>query len=68
LVYLAPPREGIELIIETKATSPLALRLVDESYGLPSHEVARFSDRPAEMMPAPFFRSDVTLVSRDYSF
>jgi len=68
LVYLAPPREGIELIVETKATSPLALRLVDESYGLPSHEVAKFNDRPADMMPAPFFRSDVTLVSRDFSF
>jgi hypothetical protein len=68
LVYLAPPKNGIELVLETKSASPLAVRLVDESYGLPPFGGATFKSRPAHMMPAPFLRSDFTLVSQDYSF
>lgn len=68
LIYLAPPKDGIELILETKSTAPLPVRLVDESYGLPPRDAGAFKDRPAHMMPAPFFRSDFSLVSRNYSF
>ena len=68
LVYLAPPKEGIELFLETRAPPPMALRLVDESYGLPLGDGITFTDRPAHMMPAPFFRSDFTLISKNYSF
>jgi Peptidase family M28 len=67
LLYLAPPKEGIELVLETRSPAPLALRLVDESYGLPEFDSAKFTDRPAHMMPAPFFRSDFSLVSQNYS-
>jgi hypothetical protein len=68
LLYLAPPKEGIELGLETRSVPPLAVRLEDESYGLPLSEGAILKERPAHMMPAPFFRSDVSLVSRNYSF
>jgi hypothetical protein len=68
LLYLAPPEEGIELVLETRSTPPLAVRLVDESYGLPLRDGGTFTDRPAHMMPAPFFRSDFSLVSQNYSF
>jgi hypothetical protein len=68
LLYLALPKEGIELALETRSPAPLALRLVDESYGLPVFDSAKFTDRPAHMMPAPFFRSDFSLVSQNYSF
>jgi Peptidase family M28 len=67
LIYLAPPKDGIELVLETKSASPLAVRLVDESYGLPQFGGATFKSRPLHMMPAPFLRSDFTLVSRNYS-
>jgi hypothetical protein len=67
LFYLALPGEGIELVVETRSASPLIMRLVDESYGLPLLEGATLTDRPPQMMPAPFFRSDVSLVSRNYS-
>ncbi|MDP9098729.1 MAG: M28 family peptidase, partial [Verrucomicrobiota bacterium] len=67
LLYLALPKEGIELVIETRSAPPLAVRLVDESYGLPLRDGATFTDRPEHMMPAPFFRSDFTFVSRNYS-
>jgi hypothetical protein len=40
---------------------------MDESYGLPLLDGAAFKARPAHMMPAPFFRSDVTLVSQNFS-
>jgi hypothetical protein len=68
LYYFALPKEGMELALETRSTSPLALRVVDESYGLPLLDGARFTSRPAHMMPAPFFRSDFSLVSQDFSF
>ena len=68
LLYLALPREGIELVIETGSTAPVALQLVDESYGLPRFDSATFTNRPAHMMPAAFFRSDFSLVSQNYLF
>jgi Peptidase family M28 len=65
--YFAPPKDGIELVLETKSTPPLAVRVVDESYGLPRLDDVTFKDRPAHMMPVPFFRSDFSLVSQDFS-
>jgi hypothetical protein len=67
LLYLALPKDGIELVLETRSTLPLSVRLMDESYGLPLLDGEKLKDRPAHMMPAPFFRSDVTLVSQSYS-
>jgi hypothetical protein len=68
LSYFALPKEGIELLLETRSTSPLSVRIVDESYGLPLLDGVSFRERPAHMMPAPFRRSDFSLVSRDFSF
>ena len=66
-MYLALPKDGIELVIETRSAPPLAVRLVDESYGLPRLEGEKLKDRPEHMMPAPSFRSDSTLVSQNCS-
>jgi hypothetical protein len=68
LLYLALPKDGIDLVIETRSSPPLAMRLMDESYGLPLLDGEKLKGRPAHMMPAPFFRSDVTLVSQNFSF
>jgi peptidase M28-like protein len=68
LFYLALPKDGIDLVFETRSTPPLAMRVVDESYGLPLLDGATLTGRPAHMMPAPFFRSDFTLVSQNYLF
>jgi hypothetical protein len=67
LLYLALPKEGIDLVIETRSAPPLAVRLMDESYGLPLRDGEKLKDRPAHMMPAPYFRSDFSLVSQNYS-
>jgi hypothetical protein len=56
------------LVLETKSARPLAVRVVDESYGLPLRDGGTFTERPAHMMPAPFLRSDFSLVSQNYSF
>jgi len=67
LFYLALPKDGIDLVLETRSTPPLSMRVIDESYGLPLLDGAAITARPAHMMPAPFFRSDFSLVSRNYS-
>lgn len=67
LLFLALPKEGIELVVETRSAPPLTVRVADESYGLPLLEGATLTGRPPHMMPAPFFRSDFTLVSQNYS-
>ena len=68
LSYFAVPKEGIELALETKSTQPVAVQVVDESYGLPLLDGTTFMVRPAHMMPAPYFRSDFTVVSQAFSF
>lgn len=68
LSYFGLPKEGIDLDFETKTNPPLLLEVVDESYGWPQLDGTVITARPAEMMPAPFFRSDLSLVSRNYSF
>jgi hypothetical protein len=68
LYYFGLPKEGIELALDTRSAAPLAVRIVDESYGLPLFDGATLKERPVHMMPAPFFRSDFTLVSQDFSF
>ncbi|HYJ05581.1 MAG TPA: M20/M25/M40 family metallo-hydrolase [Chthoniobacterales bacterium] len=67
LYYFALPKEGIELALDTRSVAPLAVRVVDESYGLPLLDGTTFKERPLHMMPAPFFRSDFTLMSQDFS-
>ena len=68
LLYLAPPAEGIDLLLETPPSSSLTVQVMDESYGLPEVPAFKFTARPADMMPAPYFRSDFTLVTRNYTF
>ncbi|HYO62473.1 MAG TPA: M28 family metallopeptidase [Pyrinomonadaceae bacterium] len=68
LQYWSPPPSGVELTLELKAGLPLALRVVDQSFGLPQLPGAAHTPRPADMMPAPSPNSDATLVSKTYTF
>jgi len=65
LRYFAIPPEGIELTLEAKSQQPLAIRVVDQSYGLPTNG---HGPRPASTMPAPLPFSDSVFVSRAFSF
>ena len=63
--FAAPPLEGMELFLETRADAPLNLVVEDLSFGLP--EAARQTIRPRsdDTMPAPSYRtSDTTIVRK----
>ena len=61
LSYAAPPPEGVEVVLELDARSPLRLVVQDVSYELPA------APRPAHMMPAPSWRtSDTTIVRKTF--
>jgi hypothetical protein len=70
LRYWAVPQEGIDLTLTIRPLQPVAIHVVDQSYGLPDIPGASFRPRPASMMPTPFGfgLSDVTLVSKSYIF
>jgi len=68
LRYFAVPAEGIELTLETKSSQPLAIRVVDQSYGLPQLAAESYRPRPANIIPSPLPFSDSTFVSRSFSF
>lgn len=68
LRYFAIPPEGIELTLEAKSMQPLAITVVDQSYGLAQISESSYRPRPASIIPAPLPFSDSTLVSRSFSF
>jgi hypothetical protein len=63
--FAAPPPEGIELLIETRADAPFRLVVEDLSFGLPQAPGQTYRPRPADTMPAPSYRtSDTTIVKK----
>ena len=63
LQFYAVPVEGIEVTLKLHDGKPFKMLVVDRSYGLPEAK-----PRPEYMIPAPFAISDVTLVSKSFSF
>jgi hypothetical protein len=63
LQFYALPVEGIEVTLKLHDGKPFKMLLVDRSYGLPENK-----PRPENMIPAPYGVSDVTLVSKSFSF
>jgi MprA protease rhombosortase-interaction domain-containing protein len=69
LFYYAPPREGVEVALSFKPSSPLKLRVLDQSFTLPQ-SVMSFRPRPASVMSTPYpFNpfGDATIVSKRFS-
>jgi hypothetical protein len=63
--FAAPPPEGVELLLETRADAPVRLTVEDLSYGLPELPGRTFRPRAGDAMPAPSYRtSDTTVVRR----
>lgn len=67
LVYSAPPREGIELRLKVKATDPLHLKVVDQSFEFPALTNMTVKARPNYIVPAPFSYSDSTFIGKSFS-
>lgn len=71
LLYYAPPAEGIDLDLELRASQPIKLRVVDQSFELPASLTGAFKPRPADKMPTayPFNPyGDATMVSKSFAF
>jgi hypothetical protein len=67
LVYSAPPREGVELILKTKSSEPLIMKVVDRSFEFPELTNVIVKARPNYIVPAPNSFSDSTLISRSFT-
>lgn len=66
--YFGFPPEGAELTLSFRSSQPLRVRATDRSYGLPQLPGTAVRPRPADAMPAPHPFSDVTVVTKTYSF
>jgi len=66
--YFAVPEEGIVLTLRTESASSVEMKLTDVSYGFPELPDFSFKPRPLYMMPAPYAFSDMTLVTKSYTF
>ncbi len=67
LIYSAPPREGIELLLKTKPSVQLSMKVVDRSYQLPDVKDLTIKARASDIIPAPFSYTDSTFVSKSFS-
>ena len=66
--FVAPPAEGLELVLETDAAAPFALGVEDLSYGLPDAPGVDVRPRGEDSMPVPSYRtSDTTVVRTVFS-
>jgi hypothetical protein len=68
LTYLAIPKEGLELTLETEPSTLLKITALDQSYGFPEIPGSTFKNMPDSIMPLPFTYGNSTLVSRSFNF
>jgi hypothetical protein len=68
LIYSAPPPDGIDLLLKTKSSVPLSVKVVDRSYQLPELKDLTIKARPNDVIPAPFTITDSTFVGKTFSF
>jgi hypothetical protein len=66
--YYALPTGGLDVVLKTRGGKPFKLFVVDRSYGLPEFPDSPLKVRSADMMPAPYSTSDVTLVAKSFTF
>ena len=67
LRYIAPPPEGIELVLELEQPPNVVLRVTDQSYGLPDIPGTSFKPRPDYMMPIASIFNDGFLITKSFS-
>jgi hypothetical protein len=68
MLYYAPPREGIDLVLQLRSSQPVNLRIVDRSNRLPDIPGSPINPRPEYMIATPYAYSDSTMVSKSFSF
>ncbi len=68
LRYNGVPEDGLGLVLQTRSTQAVSLRVVDQSYGLPETLMTRYKPKPDNVMPAPLINNNTTLVSKSFTF
>lgn len=69
LRYYGLPQDGIEVtLVSSKAGTPISVRVVDQSYGLPTGGQISVQPRSENMMPAMLPFTDSTFVTKSYKF
>jgi hypothetical protein len=68
LRYYAMPQEGVEITLNVKAVEPVKLRVVDQTYGLPTVSDRTWEPRPEGIIQAPYSYNDSTFVSKSFLF
>jgi len=68
LTYLAIPKEGLELTLETEPSTLVKITVMDQSYGFPEIPGSTFKNMPDSIMPLPFTYGNSTLVSSSFTF
>jgi hypothetical protein len=66
--YFAPSKGGINLVLQLESPGPLKMRVVDQSYELPSIPGLVVKDRPGDLIVSMYPVSDSTLVYKSFSF
>jgi hypothetical protein len=64
LIYHNAPMEGWTLKLAVRSVEPVVIDVETSDDGLPDMPGVEIAPRPAEMMPAPGYASDPTIVSR----
>lgn len=67
LIYSAPPREGVDLLLKTKSSEPLNMKVVDRSFQLPELTNVTMKARPDYIVPAAFSSTDSTFIGKSFS-
>jgi hypothetical protein len=67
LIYSAPPREGVELLLKTKSSEPLIVKVVDRSFQFPELTNVTVKARPNYIVPAPASYTDSTFIGKSFS-
>jgi hypothetical protein len=65
--YFAPGPEGVELTLRFKQSTPIKLRVMDQTYGLPQLPNTKIKERTDNLMLSSYPYADSTLVSRTFA-
>ncbi|MDQ3803311.1 MAG: M28 family metallopeptidase [Acidobacteriota bacterium] len=68
MTYYALPEGGVELTLGVKEGQPLRLRVDDRTYGLPQIAEKPMTAKPDYIVPSPSWLSEMTVVSKTYTF
>jgi hypothetical protein len=66
--YLSLPIEGIELILTMNSSKPVAVRVVDYTFGIAKSAGIPIKERSENFMPARGWREDTVAVAKKYIF